>query len=88
MTRDVLRIALEQQGWVCFYCGRELVIPHRRCDLAARNAATADHLVPRLVGGTDSLDNIVAACARCNVAKGHRRPTRDELARKAGFGAM
>lgn len=85
MTHAVLRMALEQQGGRCFYCSCALVIPRRRCDRGARNAATADHLTPQALGGTEALTNIVAACARCNVAKGMRRPTAEELARKAGY---
>jgi 5-methylcytosine-specific restriction endonuclease McrA len=81
----VLRIAFEQQGGLCFYCGRLLVLPRRRCDRGARNAATADHLTPQALGGTEALTNIVAACAACNVRKGMRRPTAEELARKAQY---
>jgi 5-methylcytosine-specific restriction endonuclease McrA len=33
---------------------------------------TAEHLKPRCEGGTDSLDNLVAACWFCNVTR-HRR---------------
>lgn len=33
---------------------------------------TIDHVTPRSKGGTDSWDNVVASCQRCNVKKGDR----------------
>ncbi len=32
---------------------------------------TTDHLVPRVRGGPSWLENEVAACSRCNRARGH-----------------
>lgn len=52
---------LKRDGFVCFYCGME--------------ANTVDHIVPRskIVGhDADTLDNLVAACSKCNYAKGGR----------------
>jgi 5-methylcytosine-specific restriction endonuclease McrA len=43
--------------------------------------ATIEHIVPRNHGGTDAIDNLAIACARCNIGKGHRldlRPWHDE----------
>lgn len=41
----------------CFHCGKP--------------ATSADHYpVPRSEGGPDTLDNLVAACLPCNVARG------------------
>jgi len=34
-------------------------------------AATTEHLVPRIKGGPSWLENEVAACRRCNAARGH-----------------
>ena len=83
VPRPTLRAALDQQGGRCFYCGRPLrLIPlSTRC--GPRDAATADHLVPIVCGGTEDLWNIVAACAPCNERKGFRYPTKDERYRKA-----
>lgn len=44
---------------VCVYCG-------------AADASTLDHLIPRLRGGEDAADNLVAACRSCNSSKGGR----------------
>lgn len=44
----------------------------RRC---SRPAEHGDHFYPWSKGGSTSLQNFVAACARCNRAKGARIPT-------------
>ncbi len=46
----------------CLYCGRWF----RDADL------TRDHVLPSSRGGRDTWDNCVAACRRCNHAKGDR----------------
>jgi 5-methylcytosine-specific restriction endonuclease McrA len=43
----------------CQYCG-------------ARGDLTFDHVVPRSRGGVTSWENVVAACARCNLRKGNK----------------
>ncbi|MBT8161648.1 MULTISPECIES: HNH endonuclease [Arthrobacter] len=45
---------------------------HRRC---LRPAEHGDHFYPWSKGGTTSLQNFVAACSRCNHAKGARIPS-------------
>ena len=35
-----------------------------------------DHIIPKIKGGTDTLDNLVTACAECNVGKGTRLSAR------------
>ncbi len=47
----------------CQYCG-------------SRGELTFDHVVPRARGGVTSWENVVAACARCNLRKGARSPAR------------
>lgn len=45
----------------CRYCGRaaeDAIILH------------VDHVIPRSKGGSDSVDNLVTACAECNLGKG------------------
>lgn len=52
---------LKRDGHTCFYCGGE--------------ATTVDHIVPRsklIDQNADTPDNLVAACAKCNYAKGGR----------------
>lgn len=49
---------LKRDGYRCRYCGAE--------------ATTVDHVRPVVSGGTDREDNLVAACAECNGAKGDK----------------
>jgi hypothetical protein len=58
-----LTAARERDGDSCLWCGRaftDLVRP------------TTDHLVPKVKGGPSWLENEVAACRRCNGARGHQ----------------
>lgn len=48
-----------------------------RCAYCERTAGTVDHVLPRSRGGTDSWENLVACCVRCNNVKGNRTP--DEM---------
>lgn len=45
-----------------------------RCAYCAGQASTVDHVLPRSRGGSDSWQNLVACCLRCNGAKGNRTP--------------
>jgi 5-methylcytosine-specific restriction endonuclease McrA len=46
----------------CQYCGMN------------KGPLTVDHVVPKNMGGTDSWENLVCACSRCNNKKGDRTP--------------
>lgn len=48
------------KGCACHYCGKP--------------ASHVDHLLPRSRGGADDIDNLVPACARCNLTKARRTP--------------
>ena len=54
-----------------------LVVSHGgRCAYCARVAILhADHRIPLARGGSNSIDNIVPACAPCNLRKGTRTET-------------
>jgi len=54
-------IILKMHDYQCFWCG----------DVAT----SADHVKPRQDGGTDNLDNLVAACHSCNSAHAGRIKT-------------
>ena len=43
-----------------------------RCAYCKRAANTVDHVQPKSKGGTDSWENLVAACLRCNNLKGDK----------------
>jgi hypothetical protein len=73
-------LAYRRQHRRCYYCGvpmwlrspDELPAAAPSTGAAAAIRGTAEHLLPRCEGGTDSPDNIAAACARCNCTR-HRR---------------
>lgn len=48
----------------CQYCGRR----------QPSHELTFDHVIPRSRGGRTTWENVVAACAPCNVAKSNRLP--------------
>ena len=49
---------LQRDAYTCAYCG----------DVANE----VDHIYPKVKGGEDTLDNLVAACRKCNLRKGAR----------------
>jgi 5-methylcytosine-specific restriction endonuclease McrA len=53
----------------CIHCQRKLAL---RADGTPINGATLEHIVPKNHGGTDDLENLAIACARCNSEKGLR----------------
>ena len=57
---DLRRIVFKRDRGRCAYCGAP--------------AEHLDHVVPICQGGTNNLDNLVAACANCNLSKGGRTP--------------
>lgn len=65
LTAELRNQLCEQQNWRCCYCGI-------RMDGAGddTNAPSFEHIVPRSVGGTNELSNIVIACRQCNTARG------------------
>lgn len=52
---------LFMQGDTCAYCG-------------AGSPLHWEHIIPLSRGGPDSIDNMVRACAQCNLTKGARDP--------------
>lgn len=55
-----------RDGFQCQYCG-------------SREELTFDHVIPRSQGGMTSWENIVTACAPCNLAKGGRTPRQAQM---------
>ncbi|MGY1743384.1 MULTISPECIES: HNH endonuclease [unclassified Blastococcus] len=60
-----LSAALARDGATCIWCGRAL---------GGLVAPTTEHVVPRVKGGPSWPENEVAACCRCNAARGHVAP--------------
>jgi hypothetical protein len=57
-TTEQYQSVLAAQDWRCYYCLEDISLSNH-----------ADHYVPLSSGGSNSIDNIVAACERCNTAK-------------------
>lgn len=58
----------DRNGWRCSYCGIGLTT-----DMPAiKTTATADHLIPRSMGGTDDPSNLLASCFSCNASRRER----------------
>lgn len=47
-----------------------LIRDDHTCQICGAMATHVDHIIPRRLGGTDSMDNLQALCKRCNLAKG------------------
>lgn len=63
VKRSMSRRALfARDGWRCVYCG------------TSSGRLTLDHVVPRSRGGESTWENVVTACAPCNLDKGDRTP--------------
>lgn len=59
-----IAVLFHRQRGLCSYCKRAMTLGDGGCA-----SATRDHVVPRSAGGRQK-GNLVAACARCNSAKG------------------
>jgi len=53
-----------RDGFKCQYCRKKF----------KTQELTFDHIIPRSRGGRTSWENIVTACQRCNITKGHKLP--------------
>ena len=63
IKRKISRRALfARDGWRCVYCG------------TSSGRLTLDHVIPRSKGGESIWENVVTACAPCNLRKGNRLP--------------
>jgi 5-methylcytosine-specific restriction endonuclease McrA len=61
-ARKITRRALfARDGYRCQYCGDS-------------SRLTVDHVIPRSRGGSTAWENMVTACAPCNLRKGDRLP--------------
>jgi hypothetical protein len=55
LWRKLRAQVLKRDQNTCYYCGQY--------------ADTCEHLIERSKGGTDSMDNLVAACKKCNYSR-------------------
>lgn len=57
-----------QNKMQCAYCGTKCHRPRGK-GRKSLTMATLDHVVPRVLGGSNAADNLVVACNRCNALK-------------------
>lgn len=69
-----IRIWVEAAG-KCHWCGESL----------EPEEASFDHYMPLGLGGSDGIENIVLACAPCNLSKGNLHPRVAELWMREGL---
>lgn len=50
----------ERDGHRCVWCLKQVVV---------KVNATLDHFLPRELGGTNHVDNLITACLRCNSSR-------------------
>ena len=62
ILRPTRKSIFTRDGHRCVYCG------------ATHLPLTIDHVVPKVRGGTDTWDNLVCCCTKCNNLKGDRTP--------------
>ena len=60
LSPEVREAVIARDGTLCVYCGEAGPIH-------------IDHVLATSRGGTDEMDNLVVACAACNVSKGSQR---------------
>ena len=58
ISDEVKRAIRERANYICEYC-------HSSERLSA-NRFTADHIIPKSLGGSDEINNLALACRRCN----------------------
>ncbi len=70
--RTFERVAIDGKvAWAgkCIHCNSKLLVAD---DGRSLGEATLEHIVPRTRGGTNEVENLAVACARCNREKGIR----------------
>ncbi|MCD6162162.1 MAG: HNH endonuclease [candidate division Zixibacteria bacterium] len=58
---------IKRDGGICQYCGCK--VEHM----------TVDHVIPKIRGGKDVWENLVASCQKCNNRKGQRTPEQAKM---------
>lgn len=72
-TKEEWEALKEEFGFRCVICGMDELRVEK------------DHIVPVCAGGSDGIDNIQPACARCNASKTLNTTDYKEYRRKFGF---
>lgn len=76
--RNKFRRIIARDQPPCHLCGGE--IRYDIQDHLHPQSFTIDHIVPISLGGSDTLDNVAAACRRCNIARQAKPLTQPQAA--------
>lgn len=68
VTKRTRYEVLKRDNYTCHYCR------------STQNELTVDHLMPKSLGGSDKMDNLVACCKDCNAGKGSTAPDAEQVA--------
>lgn len=66
------RKVFERDGWQCYLCG--VSTPKHLSGTKEPNAPELEHVIPLVLGGAHSYENVRCACHKCNRAKGASFP--------------
>lgn len=72
IPQSVRRAVIKRDKGVCRYCGKPGKVHWYSETGWVWIEHELDHIIPEYLGGTNTIDNIVIACQRCNRTKGHR----------------
>lgn len=75
-ARQMATIVLRDEPdgvWRCHYCRVRVVQLDKPWSYDTHPFPERDHLVPRRLGGSSAIANLVLACAGCNVRKSAKR---------------
>jgi 5-methylcytosine-specific restriction endonuclease McrA len=64
-----------RQRWRCYWCNCRIFMNQSGVVKQENDTATLDHYIPRSAGGSNDIENCVAACYTCNRTKADRMPT-------------
>lgn len=65
--RKKLTKLFNQQAGICPYCMEDMTL-----EKGFISTATLDHIIPKMRGGKDLNNNLLAACSQCNHKKGSK----------------
>lgn len=67
---ETISLLVRRDGPNCYWCGTETIFSRKEHgESDPENKRTRDHLIPKSLGGSNSLDNLVIACLRCNTTR-------------------
>lgn len=72
IPREVQDAVIRRDGMVCRYCGKAVRV-RRAPREQGPDTIELDHVIPLVLGGESTVDNLVVACLRCNRSKCHRQ---------------